>query len=211
MDCVLLVGYGKRVGDLVWTGFRSKEVPHVRDILAEIVDCSVPLLFRTASVLRFRHSNSEVVGTARRRRRGVGGCGFMADTASFQLCVSVPTAEVPSMPAKDAGYCLGFFFWFDNKCGDQLALHLCVGFWTGGRCYCFGCFLVVLGVWYVCLYDLWWLSFNLDWFLLGSLFWSLGISQALCRIWGHALVCYFFCFYLIVLRNMTLPQPLPSD
>lgn len=39
-----LVGHGKCFGDTMWTSIWSQEIPHVRDIHATFVDCTICLL-----------------------------------------------------------------------------------------------------------------------------------------------------------------------
>jgi len=45
-------------------------------------------------------------------RRG----GGVADSAALQFCVSVSSAEVPTVPAEDGGYCVGVVGGFGGEC-----------------------------------------------------------------------------------------------
>ena len=106
-----LVGDGKHVGDTVRASFWGKEVPAVGYLPAEVMDCSVPLLFPVIAFVHFGHSNSQAPGTDRGRCRGIRGCGPMAHTSALQLCFSVPSATVPAVPAQGLTHCLGFIDW----------------------------------------------------------------------------------------------------
>lgn len=87
----------------------SKEVSHVGDIHAKVVDCSFLMLFSAITILRVRHPAFEVAGSTGRCGGAVRIGGFMLDSVALQFCVSVPVAEVLAKPAEDRSHRLGFF------------------------------------------------------------------------------------------------------
>ncbi|CAJ1974063.1 unnamed protein product [Sphenostylis stenocarpa] len=107
-----------RVGDTVWASVWGEEIPHVGYIHAEVMDCSVPVLFRAVAALCIRDAASEVDRTTG-GGGGVERCGGgVADSSALQFCVSVPAAKVPAVPDEDGGYCVGFLGGFGGECGD---------------------------------------------------------------------------------------------
>lgn len=183
-----LVRDGERIRDTLWASFWGKEVPHVGCLHAEVVDRAVPVLFLAAAVLRVCGAVFEAFGSAGRRGGAVGSGGAVVNTIAFQLCVSVPAAEVLAVPAKNDGNCVGFSGGFSGKRSDQLAFHLRAGFWSDWCCCGFGYFLVGFSIWFVRIRRVWRVSSDLVRLFHGSIFWALGVRQALCCFWGHALV-----------------------
>ncbi|KAL5081654.1 hypothetical protein RYX36_010075 [Vicia faba] len=111
----------------------------------------------------------------------------MAYTFAFQFCVSVSSSEVSTVPAENRCDCMGFSFGFSGECCIELVVGLCLGFWAYWCCNSFGCFMVGIGNWDVWVHSLCGLSFDLEWFFNGSIFWPLGILQTVISFRGDAL------------------------
>lgn len=98
--CVIsVVGDGKCFGDVMWAGIWRKEIPHVGNIHAKIMDSIIRMLHPTFTLVHICRPIDEVFRpTGRRFRYGWSG-GLVVVAASLQLRLSVPTTKVPTMPA----------------------------------------------------------------------------------------------------------------
>ncbi|KAL5062422.1 hypothetical protein RYX36_024159, partial [Vicia faba] len=82
---------------------------------------------------------------------------------------------------------MGFSSGFSGGCCIELVVGLCLRFWAYWCCNSFGCFMAGIGNWDVWVHSLWGLSFDLEWFFNGSIFWPLGILQTVISFRGDAL------------------------
>lgn len=121
-DLKNVVRYGKRIRNVMWASIWSKKAPHVRNIHAKIMDRSNPLLFRSTSNVHICHPNSKSIGSTRRRCRVIRDSVIMVYSPTFQLCISVSYTEVPSEPAENRGYRLGFVGGVGDTHVDQLVV-----------------------------------------------------------------------------------------
>jgi len=109
---------------------------------------------------------------------------------ALQLRVSVSTTEVPAEPTQGLGHSLGVTRRTGGSCLRVVALHCGVGLWDHRGRRDSELWVVGVGVWSVWVYCARWVSLDLGWVFYGGFFWAVGVCQALCCFWCHALVSH---------------------
>lgn len=144
---------------------RRQEILHARRLHAEILDCSLPLLRSPLAALPMFHS----VPQTPRPADGSGGAMrrrfTLHDPATLQLCVSVSVAEIPAEPAEEHRDRVGVAGGAAGARVCKLAVCLQDAAGSDRHRHNFEFFMVGFGVRAFCLYRMWWMSENVDWFL----------------------------------------------
>ncbi|KAL6960054.1 hypothetical protein U1Q18_050581 [Sarracenia purpurea var. burkii] len=92
----------------MWASFWGEEVPHVGNLYAKVMDNSVRVLFLVAAVLHICDAVVEAPGATGGRGGAIGAGGSVVDSATLQLRVRVPGAEVLAESVEDGDPRLGF-------------------------------------------------------------------------------------------------------
>lgn len=186
------------------TSLRGETIPHAGRIHATFLDSAAWNLRASSAPVRVRRPLTDPARAA----QGGGGDGrllsVLVNPHAFQLRIHFPTSEVFAMSAEKRNLRLVGAGRAGGACGRHVVVreharvrsgrrrrdseHLVVGFYS----------------WNVDLHHVRRLPPYLDWFLHGSLFWSLGIYEIICFFWGHALVFSFFIYFLFVVLLLLL-------
>lgn len=162
---MLSVRDGERFRNVMRASFWSQKVLHVGCIHATLMDSTFYMLCSTSAYVFICFSDLENDRTASGSRGAVRGSGDMDDTASLQLCFSVPSTEIPTEPAEDSCDRLGGSGGSSCPCVRQLVVRVQTSAGSGGYgCY-FEFFMVGSGDWVDGLHSFWWVSTHMDWFL----------------------------------------------
>lgn len=129
------VGDGKRLGNTMRASIRSEKTPHVRHILAAIVDRALPLVHTTSTSLPLRVPDPQALRTGPGHLRAVWDRVVVVHSAPLQLCVPVPAPDVPPEPTEDVVHRMGLAGGSAGACGIVLGVGVPVRAWCGGGCY----------------------------------------------------------------------------
>lgn len=184
----MIARHGECVGDAMWASIWGKKIQHDRDIYAKIMDCFIVVLYRDTPTIHICHPDLKIIRSIRRGSWTIRKSRNMAHPTTFFICIPIPGTTVLTKPAKNSGFGVGFFGDSWNPYFDYLAIYFGFWVWNCGDGCGVGHFLVVEFCWVVCVYCLWWVSFDMERFLDGSIFGFVGICKAFGCIRCHALV-----------------------
>lgn len=106
----------------MWASVWGQKVLHVRRIYAAFMHRFVRVLCPAFASLSMCFSVFEAIRTASRSGGAIGVGGYVVDTTSFLLCISVPSAEVLAEPDEGWGDCLGVSACTSGACDCELAV-----------------------------------------------------------------------------------------
>lgn len=156
---------GKRAGNPMWASIRGEEVLHVGSVYAAFMDSTLHLLRLSVASLSLRVADAEAARAADRRGGAVGRGGGLHDPLTLQLRLPVSPSAVPAEPAQDRRHRLGLPGGLGRAHARQLAVCVPVQAWRRWHRNYLELLVVGFGVWSLWVHCLWWVSFDLGWFL----------------------------------------------
>lgn len=185
------------------TSIRCQEVPHDGYIHAEVMDRALPLRRPPPPHVLLRDADPDSdganAGIGGRRRASVD----MVHPPPLLLRVPVPPPEVPAKPAKEFYQCLYICHCNGRPHLHQLALRVEASVRPHRHRRNSQLLLVGRRRPAIHIRQLRRLPSLLAWILHGGICWALGLLEAFCRFWCHAMVSLLF--YICSHHTYTLP------